>query len=218
MRILYWPSEGEPGGSGNSNGVENNTPPAGGESGDGEDPGGDPGDAAKLTLTQAQLDALIEKRIRRSRASWEKEYQEKAERESMSEAERLKAELEDERKRAQSIQAEASRSLARAAALRMAVSQGIDANKAERALRLVDLDQAIDDNGAPDEDVIKAELTKLLDDFPELKANASASVSRGGSEHAPGNRKPLTKEDVAKMPASELQERWSEVEALFAKK
>jgi hypothetical protein len=177
------------GGNGGGGGA---TPPAdpkpeGGTPQGGEDP--TPGEGGK-TFTQAELDAIIAKRLARERKQWEQQLEEQRKKEQMSAEERLKAEKEEAEKKAQQIQQTANQRLIQAEAKVIAAELGVKPNRINYLLKLADLSGVeVGEDGGIDSNAIKDALNTVLADFPELKGAGGGSVGGAGNPGG-GNNNP----------------------------
>lgn len=148
---------------------------------------GDKGDEAAdkggddKTLTQAEVDAIVEKRLGRAKKAWEKEQAEAAEKAKMTEAERLKAEKAEAEQAAQARTDAANARVIRAEAKAAALAAKVKPERAKAFLKILDLDDIeVDDDGEPDGDAIKAAVKATLELMPEFKGTATGA---SGSEH-----------------------------------
>ncbi|MCL4293886.1 MAG: DUF4355 domain-containing protein [Acidimicrobiia bacterium] len=151
--------------------------------------------AETITLTQADLDALVEKRLGKARKTWEAEAATAAERAKLDDVERLKAEKADAEKAAADARAAALAVRVAATAERAALAAGVRPDRVERFMRLVDLadvDGLVDD-GEPDRDAIGKLVTKALDDVPEFKTTPNG---RSGAEFNRTDERPKTLEEA----------------------
>lgn len=191
LQLFAEPGEGgDPNAGGNDGGT-------GGDGGPDNAGGGDNGKGGAKTMTQAEIDAMIEKRLARARKQWESEQEEARKKEQMSAEERLKAEKEEAERRAQEVQAAANQRLINAEARVQAVTLGIKPERIAYALKLADLSGVeVDGQGNPDAAAIKAALEAVLNDLPELKGTQAPGKS--GSEFTGGgggiDRNPWSKE------------------------
>jgi hypothetical protein len=187
---------------GNAGGGAN--PPADPKPADGTPKGGDdptPGDGGK-TFTQAELDAIIAKRLARERKQWEQQLEEEKKKAAMTEAERLKAEKEEAEKRAQAAQQTANQRLITAEAKIVAAELGVKPNRINHLLKLADLSGVeVDDKGNIDSKAIKTALETILADFPELKGTGGGSVggsgNPGGGKNDPKDFRKASQEEFA---------------------
>ncbi|HLT68580.1 MAG TPA: DUF4355 domain-containing protein [Acidimicrobiales bacterium] len=170
---------------------------ADGDSGD----GGDRRDEPRVTMTQAELDALIERRISRARRSWEQEQREAREREQMSEVERARAEREEARRDAEQARREALQARVEVAAERHALRAGVDPARVARFLRVAELGDLDDltNDGQPDEDAIARAVAAAVKDWPEfIRTNGPARNGASGADMngQPGRSQARTLEEA----------------------
>lgn len=150
------------------------------------DPPANPEPAAK-TFTQADIDRVVQQRLARERKEWEAKLDEERKQASMSEAEKLKAQVTAAEAKATEAANLAAQRVIRAEAKLHAVALGIKPERADMALRLADLSGVeLGDDGEPDAGAIKTALEKVLADLPELKGAANGAVG-GGSNPANGS-------------------------------
>lgn len=148
-----------------------------------------------ITLSQADLDALVEKRLGKARKAWEAEVNTAAERAKLDEVERLRAEKADAEKAATDARTAALGVRVAATAERAALAAGVRPERVERFMRLVDLGE-LDDltvDGEPDRDAIAKLVGKALEDVPEFKATTNG---RSGSEFNGTDGRPKTLEEA----------------------
>lgn len=204
---------------------------AGDGDGDGDGDGGEGGEGGSgRTFTQAELDAILEKRLKRAEKKWQTDAEKRASEKDLSEVEKLKKQLE-ERDSAQAAKAaKAAKRAVAAEAKAQALAAGVDPKRVERFARLVDLsDVEIDDDGEFDTDEVSTAVTRILEEFPEFKAaggqttetttSEKPSTKGGSSVGNNGSRttgdKPLTRELIATMDSAELQRRMPEIKTFY---
>lgn len=137
------------------------------------------------TITQEELDRIIQQRLQRERKKWEQQIEEERRKAAMTEAERLKAEKEEAERKAQEAQAAANRRIIQAEAKAQALALGVRPERLEYALRLADLSEIeVGDDGEPDAAAIKTAIEKVLNDLPELRG--AATPAKSGSEFQGG--------------------------------
>lgn len=169
---------------------------AAGEKGAGEKTAGGGGEAETVTVTQADLDALLEKRLIKARKAWEAEAATAAERAKLDEVELLKAEKADAEKARLDAERGALAVRVETVAERAALAAGVRAERVERFMRLVDLTDldALVEDGKPDSAAIGTLVAKALDDVPEFKAPPAAG--RSGAEFTNHDGQPKTLEEA----------------------
>jgi len=180
----------------------------------GQEPAGGGGNAKTITLTQEELDRLIAARAKRAARQAEEQVRREREREEMSELERLKAELADWKEKAQAVQREALVRQAQALAVEALADAGVPGARRAYALRMMDLSEAIGDDGL-DETAVRRAVKNLLNDIPEL---AGGGQPRAGGDFSGGARSELTEEAIASMSSEELKRRWPEIQAYYARR
>lgn len=138
-------------------------------------------------LSQADVDAIVEKRLARERkklrSTIESEEAEKARRARMDETQRLQVERDDAEKKATAVVERANQRIVKAEARAVAASSGVAAEKLSYVVRLAELDgvDVDSDTGEPDVDAIQAAISKVLTDIPELAAKEQA-VTKGAPD------------------------------------
>lgn len=135
---------------------------------------------AKLELTQAEIDAMIEKRLSRERKRLAEEHQQQVERAKMDEADRLKAEKADAEQAAVAAQTAADQRVVRAEAKLTALDQGVDPKRIEAFLRIVDLSAVEVADGDPDAKALAKAIEDALSTVPEFKAQTAPARGSGG--------------------------------------
>jgi hypothetical protein len=191
------PDGGEGGdGTGGEGGEGTGSDETGNDGGEGDD--GEAGE--KLTLTQAELDRMIDKRLGRAKTKWETELKAYTDAEGQSEADRLKSEKEAAEQAAQQVTERANQKLIAADAKVAAVGAGAKPDRITALLKLVDLsDIDVDDDGTPDLKAIEKAVKKGLVEYPEFKAGANGgrNGSSGGEFNGNnGETKPATMADA----------------------
>lgn len=158
------------------------------------------------------FDAEYVRQLRKEAAKWRKDAQDykaqidQFEQAQMTEAERLKAQVEAAQKAAQEADTRARQAVREAVLAREASKHQVDAKLLGR---LVDVE--FDADGKPVN--VEASVNQVLARYPQLKATA------GGSNPAnPGRQAKLTMEDVKRMSTAEINARWAEVQEAMAGK
>lgn len=176
---------------------------------DGADDGGGDANDSTLQMTQEELDALIEKRIKRERKKFEKEKEREREKQKMTDEEKAETDRKEAERQAEEKVEAANQRIINSEAKAVALEAGIDPNKLKYALKLADLEGVeVDDDGEVDTKAIQASINSVLKDMPELKKGGSP---KGGGDFGGGNGGTLTEEQVANMSPDEINRRWSEV-------
>lgn len=141
---------------------------------------------AGKTFTEAEVNAMMADRIAKNekaiRKQLEDEHKKSLERANMDEVERIKAELEDERKAKADLEARATRAERKASL----VGKVADA---EAALKLVDPDQHLNEDGAVDHEA-------LLETYPFLKPQTNAGPAPIGGANPKGKKDPSNMSDT----------------------
>jgi hypothetical protein len=195
--------DGDGAGAGAGAAAGSGTEGEGAAAGDGSDKGAAAGDgdqAKQVTMSQAEFDALIDKRLAKARKSWDDEAKTKADRDKLDETERLKAEKADAEKQAADRTATAHKRIARTEAKAAAIAAGVNEDRVERFLRNVDLDgDLVNDEGEPDLKAIRKAVGDALREVPEFKTPAKQGGGRSGGEFnggQGGNARATTIEDA----------------------
>jgi len=194
---------GSGGGAGDSSGGQDDKG-GGTDNSDKSDDSGAGDKPATVTMSQADLDALIDKRVGMARKGWEGDAKTAAERAKLDDAERAKAEKADAEKERDDAKREALATKVEVTAERLALAAKVDPSKVERFMRLVDLADidSLTADGKPDAAAVKAAVEATLKDFPEFKAAAGGGRS-GADFNGGGDDKPKSMQDaVARRMAS----------------
>ena len=179
----------------------------------GGDDGGD-----QVTMSQADLDALVDKRLGRARRKWQDELSEYARREGLDDVDRLKVERDDAvaagKANADALTGRLIRTEAKAAAL----AAGVHPDRIGRLLRLVDLDdvdELVDDDGV-DEAAVARAVQAALADVPELAASSNGggkAGSSGGDFTGGGSGKQWTADEVKALSDEDFEKHEAEIMA-----
>lgn len=152
-----------------------------------------------VTMTQAELDDMIAKRVAKATKSAKDEADQAATRAKMDEVERLKAEKADSDKAAAETTSKANAKLVRADAKVAAMAAGVKADRVDAFLRVANLgDVKVSDDGDPDAKAIAKTVADTLKEFPEFKAAAAGGAGASGGEHngTAGTKRAGTLEDA----------------------
>lgn len=172
--------EGEGSGSGGEGSGEGEGSGSGGGHGEGEGDGG--AGSKKVELTQAELDAMIQKASGRAAKDAEKRIKDEAAKASLDEVDRLKLEKEEATKAAADTSVKAAARIVRAEAKLVAQAADVDPKRIDAFLRTVDLtDIEVDDDGEPDAKALAKVVNDGLKAIPEFKA--TKGTGRSGSTH-----------------------------------
>jgi hypothetical protein len=172
------------------------------------------GDAGK-TFTQADIDAATAKANREAAAA-------RTELKTLKDAqltadEKKAAEVKEREEKAAARETAATERLTSAAIREAAAAAGVPAGSLALIPRLIDrADVEYDDDGEPKN--VAALVAKLLKDHPQFAATSGGGGGAGSADGGSrGGGKPLTIEEVRKMPAAEINRRWDEVQKVLAK-
>lgn len=188
LRRLYrlYDADGGTGGGGAGGGDGSNAggDGDGGDDGDGDDNAGDDG----KTFTQAELDAIVKRRLARAKKEADAEREEAERKAKMDENERLKAEKQEAERKAQDAIAAANARAVRAEAKAQAASLGVKPDRLDYVLKLADLTEIEpDEDGEIDTKAVKAAVERVLKDLPELKGDGAGAGANGGEFNGGGS-------------------------------
>jgi hypothetical protein len=175
-------------GGDSGDGGDDDDPPAGGDDGADDEP---PAGGATVTMSQAELDALIDKRLGRAKTKWEADAQTAAERAKMDEAQRAAADKADAEQAAATALATATAAKVEAAAVRAAIKADIDPDRVDRFLHVAGLDagELVDDDGTVDTAAVAKAIKAAATDWPEFVRKSGPGRSggdlNGGSDEQP---------------------------------
>lgn len=143
------------------------------------------GNTRTLTLTQDELDRMIQDRLDRYDRSQKAKQSKQSKREGMSDDEKTSADLEAER----ATSAARAKVIIHDKAENACLKAGVSPERVEYAIRLLDLSGIeLDDNHNVDSKSLDAEVTKLTKAFPELFAGKQAGgQGRRGGEFTGNN-------------------------------
>lgn len=192
-------SGGDGGGDGGDDGTGASDGAGGSGSGTGDGAGGDDGKgAAKVEMTQAELDALIAKTHGKAKGQAEADLKKYLEAQGKTAEEQAKQAAKDADDRAKSATEKANGRLVKADAKVAAVTAGVKGERVDAVLKLADLsDVEVSDDGDVDPKAVKKAIDAVLKEYPEFKAGGSGKGGASGGEHN-GNSgtKPKTMEDA----------------------
>lgn len=195
------------GGSGGGAGDGGQGGNAGGGAGSGEGGEGGQNKPDVVTMSQKELDDLIEGRLGRAKKKWDSDAEEARKKAEMTDSERLKAEKEEADKASKDTVQKAADKVRRSEARARLASAGVSPERVDRAVKLLDLaDIDVNDDLDVDEKSLKKAIDDLLKEWPELVG--SGGNSAGGSDFigGGGGRGKISNEDFAKMSLKEKQE------------
>lgn len=173
---------------------------------------------AKVEFTpeqQAAIDALVAERVRRAERTAAQrakdEADEAARRAQMDEVDRLKAEKDDAEKAAGEAAKRADKAIVRAEARVASLAAGVPAERLDRVLRLLDLDDIEVENGAPDGAAVEAAVKALKTDVPELFGGKAPR--RSGADMDDGdNDRTWTRAQIAALTPKEYEKHEAEID------
>lgn len=174
---------------------------------DGPDSKGE--DGGNKTFTQDELDAIIDKRLKRERKKWQDTVESEKKKAQMTEQERLKAEKEEAEKRVTEAEKRANQRLIRAEAKAMAAELGVKSERVNYLLKLADLDGVEVDDGEVDASAVKTAVQQVVKDMPELIGKKAGNTGDDFSQT--DQTKVLSLEEIKKMSPEELDKNWEAV-------
>lgn len=203
-RILFKPGkDGEPATGGGD-------PPAGG--GDPKPPEGsgdpapptDPKPSTEKSFTEAEVEATVEKRLKRERKAWEAQLDKEKKKASMDEAERSKTEKKEAEDRAEGALKELDSARIEYEAKFAAMSAGAKPERVAQIMRLADLAEVSVTDGIPDAKGIETAIKTVKADLPELFG--STTPPRSGGDMGGGSQTPtFTRAQVKAMGPAEYE-------------
>lgn len=177
-----------------------------------QDDGGGSGDGDEPKLTQAEVDAIVEKRLARERKAWEKRQADEKAKAEMDDAERAKAEKAEAEKAVEEARQEVLTTKVETAAERYAIAAGVKADRVTKFLRLVDLDlDDLTDDGKVDGDAVKKLIDAEVAANPEFKGTTSKGGASGGDDFGGDGKKIWTRAEVAKLSQDEFEKHEKEI-------
>lgn len=196
--VLFAPDDGggAGGGGGGNSGDQNSG--SGGQNDQGGSSNSDKGASGddqpkQVQMTQAELDALINKRIGAARASWEKEINNAAARAQETAEQKAQRERDEAIEAAKARDQRAENMLRQAQATIQAGILGVKPERINAALKLADLSGIEVKDDVADEKAARAAIEAVLKDYPEFKAGgteqSAGSSAPGGSDNG-GNGGP----------------------------
>lgn len=169
----------------------------------------------RLEITQDELDRLIARRLKRAESEWAQKIDAERKQAEMTESEKLQAAARAAEERAAQAAQQANARIVRSEMRVALAAAGVAAQKLDRAVRLVDLDEIeVLETGEPDGKAITTQVQALLQEWPELTGNAARGV---GGEFTGGNAgdPPITDELLDKMDTATLKRRMPEIERFY---
>lgn len=141
------------------------------------------------------------------------EAKKQADKEAMTEAERLQNELTQAKTQATEATERANKTAISSEARLKAVQLGVDPKRLSRFIKMVELeDITVDNNGLPDVEKIESRLQEILDEMPEFAKKKAPQ--QGAGEHfggGSGEKLPLTLAQIKTMSKEEIAENIEEV-------
>lgn len=136
-------------------------------------------------LTQEQVDAIVKRRLSAAQKQWEADAAEKAKQATMSETERLNAELEAAKKATADTLTAAQQRIAQSEAKMTLLAEGANPERLEFLTRAMDLSAIEFDGEDPDLKALGAAVATVKKDLPEL-FGIPASTQRSGGDFGQG--------------------------------
>lgn len=198
------------------------TPPAGG-GGEAPSAGGQQAEQQpEPRFTQADLDRIVGERVAAERSKAQRQLEEAQALAGRNETEKLTIERDQAQQRAQEATVKAAERVARTEAKVAAIAAGANPKRVDAIVRNADLAKAVKD-GEVDEAAVAAAVAKVLEEYPEWKADAPGSGSGGpaasGGElnGGGGSSKPtFTRQQLEEMPKAEMAARIDEINEAIA--
>lgn len=178
-----------------------------GDPGEADDDDGDSDDSKDVTMTQAELDALINKAFKRGARKAAKDSRAQADPppadEAQGEGDDGKAAREAAEQAAKKL-AEANAKLLAATVKSMGADMEISAKGLKVAERVIEMDDCVGTDGEIDEEAVEEALEEFIKEYPEFKTggNKKPGVKQFEGNPSSGNGK-LTREDFQKMSFKE---------------
>lgn len=171
------------------------------------------------TFTQADVDRIVGDRLKRERKDWESKVEEERRKAVMTEAERLQTERSEAEEKAKSAIESANRRVVEAELKAHASAAGIKAERLDYVLKLADLSGiAVTDDGRPDSTAVRAAVSMVTRDFPEIVSGGRMPKVGGDFSKPNPGETPLSDEAIGRMSNTELKRRLPEIRAFYARK
>lgn len=202
------------GGEGGGTGTQTAEPPA--PTGEPAEPTGTPAEPtpATVSMTQAEFDATIARRVAAAKSSKEREIGDYLKAEALTGEQKIAAERDAAIARADAAASEVLQSKVEVSAERAALAAKVDPARVDRFMRLVDLklDEVAAD-GKPDAAAITAAVAKTLAEFPEFAGGAAPAAPAGasGTEFTNNQAKQWTRAEIAKLTPAEFDKHKDEI-------
>lgn len=187
--------------------------------GEGDDKGGEDDNVDNkdtVSMSQADFDALISKKIGQARKGWDKEILDAAETAALDEAGKARKERDDAQAAADQKSAGADQKLVTAEAKVVALDLQVNPKRVDALVRLAGL-QAADlvEGGQVDTAEVKRALEKVLADYPEFKGatSAGASSTDHNSNSGGSKKRSWTRAEIAAMTPAEFAEHEEQIMA-----
>jgi hypothetical protein len=147
------------------------------------------------TFTQAELDAMIQKRLDKQanslKSQWEQELETKQKQEKMTAEDLAKAAQKEAEEKLSKAVIEANNKVKNAEAKALSIELGVKPEKVSYLLKLADLESVeIDEGGAIDQESLKASIEAVLKDLPELKGTTANNGGGNFNGAGGGQKKP----------------------------
>ena len=196
-------SDGESGKEGTGDdkaGKEEGKDKDGSDAGSGKDKDKDKDKDADKLFTQAELDAVISRRLERERKTWADKMEDEKKKAAMTEAERLKAEKEEAEKKAIAATQRANQRLIRSEVIAQATKMNIV--DADAAFALMDKDSVTVDDATDTVKGVKEALTALIKTKPYLiQADKDAKKTGDDTGADKENKKNFSMNDLIRKAA-----------------
>lgn len=181
----------------------------------GENGTGDAG--TQKTFTQEEVNKIIDQRLKRHEKILDEKHAEEAKKAAMSEADRLKSEVDAANLKATKAEEAANKRAVNAEAKVILSSLGVKREQLGYALKMLDLAEVtVDDSGEPDTKAIGDAVKAMLAAIPALASADGAA--KGGTDFSgtgkPGDP-PLTDDLIGSMSPEETARRMPEIRAFY---
>lgn len=174
--------------------------------------------ATSKSFSQADVDAIVTKRLKAAQAKFETDIKAMKDRSDLDEVERLKAEMADKDKAIAAAERKALESTLSTTAERLALAAGVNPARVAKFLRTFDLDlDELATDGKIDTDAVKLLVEHELNDSPEFLASTTPPPVNGGAptggDFTGANQggKVWTRAEIAKLTPAEFEEHEAEI-------
>lgn len=178
-------------------------------------PAPEPAPPSDKTFTQAELDAILTKRLAEGDKRWEAKLKDLEENIGKSEVEKLTAERDRYKEQAENGSKAGAENLAKAEAKAVALVAGARDDRLTKVIAEADLAGVVGDDGTVDETKLKAAIEKVLTDYPEWKKTPGSSGKELGGGGG-GDKPTFTHQQIKDMTPEERVKRLDEINLAMA--